>query len=204
MDLKAKSHIFSHKGIWHNDVPNSTSAIIKSIDLGFSVEIDIREQNGKVVISHDIALNKSCPSFMDFFPNTSRFAVNLKSDGLIPLINRNLLEESDYFFFDGSIPEIFKYKKEGFKTAVRLSEYEKQVPWVSNIIWLDSFHSDWWLNTKTLDMYSEKSELVIVSPELHGRPPEKAWENIANKIRSGNKNLSICTDYPEEFQKLLS
>jgi hypothetical protein len=203
MELNAKSHIFSHRGIWHNDIPNSSSAINKSINLGFSVEIDIREQNGEIVISHDLALNKSVPLFMDFFPNSTRFAINLKSDGLIPLINRNSLEQSDYFFFDGSIPEILKYKHEGFKTAVRLSEYEQQVPWESSIIWLDSFHSDWWLNTKILDSYSEKSEIVIVSPELHGRSPKKVWENIASKIRSGNEKLSICTDFPEEFQKLL-
>lgn len=82
--------IISHRGYWKTpDEKNKTVAFKRSFSLGFGTETDIRDFDGELVISHDIA-NQECISFDDFLNiykmetgnNRCTLALNIKADGL--------------------------------------------------------------------------------------------------------------------------
>lgn len=200
-----KKQIFAHRGIWHDSVrPNSRQAIEIAIGRGFSLETDFRVHDNKLVIAHD--------------PNDDRFevdlrqtlstsiAINIKEDGLIPYFSNftQEIEESGSFFFDGSIPEMYKFHKSALPHALRLSEYEQELPWKSPVIWLDSFDSDWWIQSERVFELLATSKIVVVSPELHKRDHRQVWDLVLEVMAQGQENLAICTDYPEEFVRLLN
>ena len=59
--------IISHRGIWKNKKDqNRISSLIKSLNLGYGIEFDVRDFNSEIVISHDIP-NKNSEKLEDFF-----------------------------------------------------------------------------------------------------------------------------------------
>jgi glycerophosphoryl diester phosphodiesterase len=198
-----RSRIFAHRGIWNEAPQNSLIALTRAADEGFAVETDIRLVAGKVVLSHDPTYLDQANTLSEVLPGVTPFALNIKEDGLIPYLDINILNESNCFFFDGSLPELYKYKKAGFLTACRLSEYESELPWASQVVWLDAFVDEWWINSDKLKRLTENALVVVVSPELHGRDKLRAWEEISREFQSGNPNIGVCTDHPEEFEAIL-
>ena len=205
--------ILAHRGLWENTIQQNTKeAISAAWDKGFSVEIDIRDSNREVVISHDpilISHGLNLETILDDLPVKSYqqqkqvIALDVKADGLLALLPSCQSANWDYFFFDMSVPEFQKYKGVHPKNlAGRLSEFEKELdsnsetpPW----LWLDAFSSDWWLDDpverEKLEPLSREAAIVIVSPELHGRDPGRVWEFFLSGVRDG-MNLYICTDLP--------
>lgn len=201
-----KSKIYCHRGFWTSiDQQNSVGAFSKAIASGYGIETDIRDNLNRIVISHDPAIDPELD--MGVLPKTGTpIAINIKSDGLI---NIGLDEIKEYvsnrgsFVFDASIPEMLKYRDLKIPHALRLSEYEREIPWKSQFIWLDSFNSDWWMNSEMLQKLTESHFVVVVSPELHARPFNSAWEAICIEMMKGNENLGICTDFPDQFLEML-
>jgi len=195
-------NIFAHRGFWGSRIPqNSLESFDKASALGFSIETDLRLFGSEVVISHDSPSNETTLNVGSIFDSNSKFALNIKSDGISEyfLNKREWLEETKSFFFDGSIPELYKYKNAGLPIALRLSEFESELPWPCNNIWLDSFNSDWWIKGDQLSKISEKYFVIVVSPELHGREYLKVWDKTMELILKGNNNIGICTDHPDKF-----
>ena len=59
--------IISHRGYWFkNSEKNSDLAFRRSFSLNFGTETDIRDFDGELVISHDVA-NKNCITVEHFF-----------------------------------------------------------------------------------------------------------------------------------------
>ena len=98
--------IICHRGLWSNQTKqNSFAALKKANNEGFGVELDVRDKNSKIVISHDfysvysIALER----YFEFISKNSHhdkcIAINIKSDGLgdelLKLINN--YEIKNYF-----------------------------------------------------------------------------------------------------------
>ena len=196
-----RSRIFAHRGLWVAHEQNSSKAIHDAAINGFGVETDLRLYENRVVLSHDPVFTSDTSELNSILPSQTPLALNIKMDGLLPYLNRSLISESNCFFFDGSLPELYKYKVAGLNTASRISEFESELPWSSEVIWVDSFQSDWWIGKKWIEELSEKSLVVIVSPELHGRNYLLAWEEISKYFNDGNPNIAICTDLPFEFEK---
>jgi hypothetical protein len=201
-DLNQEKVIYCHRGYWNSAISqNSLESFLSAAKFGFSVETDIRYINNSAIISHDL------PSDEDFVPlnnlttiDTS-FALNIKEDGLQIFFEevRSWIESSNSFIFDGSIPEMLRYQKLGLNHALRLSEFEKSIPWQSGYIWLDSFHEDWWMEDKQVFKIFEGAQVVVVSPELHGRDPRFVWDFLSNERARGRFEFSICTDRPLEY-----
>ena len=63
---------------------------------------------------------------------------------------------------------------------------------------MDSFFGDWWLNIEWDDFFPKGARVFVVSPELHGRDHNPAWEKVLTWIQEG-KDVGVCTDYPKEF-----
>ena len=196
-----KKWILAHRGEWSQDVPaNSAASLNDAILHGFGIETDIRDQDSELVISHDPCINAEYESFEQFLSQDSRIAINIKSDGLLTKLEpmRSLITASNSFVFDCSFPELLRYKRAGIPHAIRISEFERELYWEPNFIWLDAFESDWWLEDATTLNMIEKIPTVIVSPELHKRDFRKVWDK-ALMLRSAGLEISLCTDFPNEL-----
>ena len=193
------SWIFAHRGMWSSSTDqNSRDSINNAFQSGFAVETDIRDYLGEIVISHDplVSTLELLRLEMDEF---QRFALNLKSDGVFKFLSeaREKLVLSSSFLFDGSIPQMNLIKKQGLPHALRLSEYEREVPWKSEYLWIDGFNSDWWLTDEKVIKLMENGNCIFVSPELHGRKHEKAFDWFSKQRNEIGLSFSVCTDLPE-------
>ena len=196
-----KQWIFAHRGKWNNqDAPNSELSIRNAIRDGLSVETDIRDLNGEIVISHDPCVGDKYKRFSEFVDESSRIAINVKSDGLAERLQEYAvpIRASKSFIFDCSFPELLRYKRAGIPHAIRMSEYERELAWVPDYIWLDCFESDWWLEETSILEVMKETPTIVVSPELHGRKQIEVWQRVI-QLRSEGLDLSVCTDLPTEL-----
>ena len=198
--------IYAHRGCWSSEVEmNSIDAFHLAHANGYSIETDIRQKDGKVVISHDSPISSESLVLEKLMGLQTSFAINIKEDGLHRFLVDKIewIEASNSFVFDGSIPEMYRFRKLGIPHALRLSEFERTIAWKTHAIWLDSFNEDWWINEESILNLFEESKVVVVSPELHGRDPRFVWDFLANMRASGRFEFSICTDKPNELQSWL-
>ena len=202
MTINSKS-IFAHRGFWVNShAQNSIDSFEAAARNGFSIETDLRSFNGTLVISHDPISGDRYIELGDLIRLNSTFALNVKEDGLQSKILeiREWIKSSNSFVFDGSLPEMFRYKKLGIDHALRISEYERELAWDCKFVWLDSFESDWWIDDMSVIEYLQGREVVVVSPELHGRDHKSLWSYLHESRQKGRFDFSICTDLPLEFE----
>jgi hypothetical protein len=201
------SRLYAHRGLWNEGgskilEPNSKEAILKAISKGFGVETDIRDFLGDVIVSHDPATNGDF-TLRELLQLKGNYALNIKCDGLPPMLNE-LTNYSEYFLFDMSIPEYQKYLKSNLSIFGRMSEYESANQYkLAAGFWVDGFLSDWWCTSENLEKFAQSGlRYVFVSPELHGRDPEKSWRAFAPYFQNSG-NFSLCTDHPDLFMELL-
>jgi glycerophosphoryl diester phosphodiesterase len=199
LDIAAK--IYAHRGFWKLKEEQNTLIAFRSAQVNqFAVETDFRDHCGQVVISHDpIESNTGLIALSAYLELGIKTAVNIKSDGLSDFFNesREILEAHGSWVFDGSIPEMLRHKDKGIKHALRISEFEKEVPWTPQVLWVDCFIDDWYVNERSLFNKFPNTEIVFVSPELHGRDFENVWNYFEELVDDGISNVSICTDYPD-------
>ena len=205
--------ILSHRGYWKEVAEKNTiEAMRRSFSLGFGTETDVRDYNGDLVISHDIA-DENAISFQKFLEIYGEYnkdlplALNIKSDGLQlklkEALARNKIE--NYFLFDMSIPDALGYLRNEVKNVfTRQSEYEKDPSFYekANGVWLDSFEGDWFDNNLISAHLAKGKMVCIVSPELHKRSHLESWKKY--KFLSTEKNLFLCTDFPEEAHEFFN
>ncbi len=205
--------ILSHRGYWKtSEEKNTLLAFERSFSLGFGTETDVRDLDGKLVISHDVPLSTNTPIlFSDFlkcyksFNNDLPLAINIKSDGLQLMLKQELeqFNISNYFVFDMSVPDTIGYLNSGLKVFGRESEYETKVSFYPNIlgVWMDEFEGHW-INENKVKEHLENGKLVcIVSPDLHKRNYLEEWadyKKIESQYLNYQENIWICTDFPEE------
>lgn len=208
--------ILSHRGYWiKKNEKNTIHAFEKSFSLGFGTETDIRDLNGKLVISHDMP-STGVLSLSEFLKLFSSFtcsslmplALNIKADGLAQKLWEELskFNEYDFFVFDMSIPDTRSYFDMGIPVFTRMSEVELNPIWLekSNGIWLDSFDKIWYDRTLLLELLQLGKRICIVSSELHSRDHFQLWK-LMYEFKDA-ENLMLCTDYPQlahEYFKLV-
>ena len=197
--------IIAHRGFWNKESEKNTlTAIKRAIDNGYGFETDYRDNNGTIVISHNMPLGNepTAEEIFRFYRDSgteSTLALNIKADGLQELLKDmlNTYQIKKYFLFDMSIPDTIDYILDNMNIATRHSEYEKEFPFYSqsSYVWMDCFKSEWisWGNLE--EHLKSGKKVCIVSPELHRRPYKEVW----NKYASFNHaNLMLCTDFPME------
>lgn len=199
--------ILSHRGYWKEpDEKNSNAAFIRSLDLGFGLETDIRDCAGRLVISHDMPMGGelSFERLLRLFENRHLpLALNIKADGLAAHILKALraYEVKDWFVFDMSVPDMRCYLDAEAPVFARVSEVEKEPPWISEVvgIWCDSFSGNGFDIDRITRYLADGKRVCIVSPELHSRPHQHLWKAIESL--SHRDGLMLCTDYPEQARK---
>lgn len=204
--------ILSHRGCWQKEKEKNTApAFERAFSLGFGIETDIRDYNGELVISHDIADVKALKleHLFDIYKRVGKnvpLALNIKADGLQLKLRESLGKYAieNYFVFDMSVPEALVYRRYEFKIFARQSEYES-VPVLYDAaagVWLDEFHSHWVTEAVVATHKTNNKKVCIVSPDLHKRDYQTEWNDYRNiQRRLADVSIMLCTDFPEKAKE---
>lgn len=196
--------VVSHRGWWRTpDEKNSPLALSRSFDAGWGVETDLRDAGGRIVISHDMPSGgeQSLEQFLRLpRPPGLPLALNIKADGLATLVADALAawgRDDDTFVFDMAVPDARAYYAAGVPVFARMSEVERDPPWLDRSagVWLDAFDGEWWDSALIEGLSAGGKRVCIVSPELHGRPHLELWAQL-REIRD-IPGLMLCTDHPD-------
>lgn len=214
--------ILSHRGFWeHTHQKNTKEAFERSFQCGFGIETDIRDYQGELVVSHDMA-NKDSMLLEDFLSLYTHYrlisklgydlplALNIKSDGLQKPLKALLCkyEITNYFVFDMSIPDMLLYVQQEYIIFSRQSEYESTPAFYDECkgVWLDEF-KEHWIEKETIQQHLKSGKKVcIVSPELHKRDFLQEWQEYKD-IESHSKckdEIMLCTDYPQKAKEFFN
>ena len=204
--------IIAHRGAWkYPEERNTLEVLINALKKGYGIETDIRDYNGRLVISHNVANADSLPAekLFEFYSENrceQTLALNVKADGIQPLLIP-LLEQykiRNYFLFDMSVPEMVVNDEKNLRYYTRRSDVEAECVLYDRAsgVWLDSFYQEDWLPENLIEKFiSDGKWVCIVSPELHGRDHESIWKTLKNTKLGGSDLLSICTDIPDEAKE---
>ncbi len=185
---------------------------LKATPTEYGVEVDIRSDNGKLVIHHDpFASGDDFEKWIKCYQHGT-LILNVKEEGLeAPLIElMKRYKISDYFFLDQSFPFLIKWSKQGERRcAVRISEFESietaytlagKIDWV----WVDCFTKFPLCGEDAKRLQDSGFKLCLVSPELQGRPAETAIPELAKLLAERYITAdAICTKKPELWKECL-
>jgi len=190
----------------------NTTEELKATPTEYGIEVDIRSDNGQLIIHHDpFAKGEDFEEWIKHYQHGT-LILNIKEEGLeARLINlMKQCEITDYFFLDQSFPFLIKWSILGERRcAVRVSEFESietaytlagKIDWV----WVDCFTHFPLGNQDAKRLQDIGFKLCLVSPELQGRPAETAIPEIA-KILTERQIVAnaICTKKPELWKEYL-
>jgi hypothetical protein len=197
--------VLSHRGYWKvAGEKNTLDAFTRSASLDFGTETDVRDYDGKLVISHDPAVHGSLAideMLGAFRGKNLPLAINVKADGLSQMLS-NIMNDSgvEWFVFDMSTPELYRYLAAGAPCYTRHSDIESHpVCYERSIgVWLDSFAGPEWYDASIVAGHLNAGKRVcVVSSELHGRPHLPLWSMLRDSGLSSRNDLDLCTDIPE-------
>ena len=207
--------ILAHRGYWNKNISNnSPSAIRSALERGYGFETDIRDFDGRLVVSHDMAnsLSQNVKEVFEWlyeFSDRYTFAINIKSDGLNKKL-KYLIDKyniQNYFTFDMSVPQMIDYKESRIRFFTRQSEVEPEPCMYSDAdgVWIDGFWSNDWITEALLNKHIENGkEICLVSPELHKRDNYVLFWDRIKKYNIDLEKIMICTDYPDEANEYLN
>jgi len=210
--------IIAHRGYWLvEEEKNTVLAFERALNAGFGIETDLRDFCGSIVVSHDLP-NESSISFEALLKLYARspdhmslkptLALNIKSDGLTPLVSQLLkrYKVAKYFVFDMSVPDSLSYINAGLKTFTRQSEFELYPPLYEECdgVWLDSFSKTWYSEDVLTSHVEAGKRLCIVSPELHKRNDAVNEQWIMLRGYRYRGDLSLCTDFPSDAREFFN
>ena len=207
--MEKKVNIICHRGFWKKkSEQNKIISIKKAIDKYYGIEIDLRDLNNEIIISHDPYLSGKKLNFKIFVKkyykiinkNNTILALNIKSDGIYKNLKKILIKYNinNYFVFDMTIPETLNYKVNKIKFYERYSCYETNLHFnkYSNGVWIDSFNGKFVFSKKI-----KKKKMCFVSPELHKKNNFKSFWKKIKKLKLKNQKIYLCTDYPNLANK---
>jgi hypothetical protein len=210
----SKMGILSHRGLWRApEEKNTTAAFLRSFELGFGTETDIRDCDGKLVISHDPPEARAEPLplhvFLDLYDrhgNGLPLALNIKADGLQSRVCDHITAYGirNYFCFDMSVPDTRGYLAQGLQCFTRQSEYEPDPTLYARAagVWMDAFERDW-VGERDVERHLTAGKRVcIVSPELHRRERAPFWSALRTwTFDAPRGDVLFCTDWPVEAKE---
>lgn len=201
----------AHRGLWHTcEEQNTPEALLRALRAGFGVELDVRDDRGRLVIAHDPLGPRANPA--EFLPwiqgippeiLTLPLAVNIKCDGIEKGIKSAFSERSQLnaFVFDASVPELIRYARNAIPFFTRHSDYEPEPVLYEEAlgVWLDAFSVDWFGARVISRHLSNGKTVALVSPELHGREPVPVWRKWKSELSAEElEQVWICTDLPNQ------
>jgi len=207
-----RSSILAHRGLFLGQSDkNSSKSLKRALDQGFGIETDIRDLDGKVVISHDPPKRRlPLPSLewlletLGSSPTVGRIALNIKSDGLAKYVESMIfakgIQMERFFVFDMSIPDSLCYLKGAIPTYSRISDIEPVPAFLDKAkgIWVDDFDGSFPQVERAKEFVDQGIRVTIVSSELHQRDPLILWNKIIDYELHLSPLFELCTDFPLE------
>jgi hypothetical protein len=201
--------ILSHRGYWKTvQEQNTEYAFRQSFELGYGVETDVRDFDGKLVVNHDLPTSQSmlAESFFQLMSSVNLalpLAINIKADGLQEVLKSAIkrYQIRDYFLFDMSVPDAVVSIKNGLRVFTRQSDLEKHPAFYDQAdgVWIDAFYSDKWIDENIIKSHLSANKAVcLVSPEIHKRPHLEIWNKLKVDQLFRDKNILLCTDLPDD------
>lgn len=183
----------------------NTVAQLKETPRDHGVELDLRDQRGRLVLQHDPF--KDGEDFEDYLRHFQHrlMILNIKSERIewrvLELVQRFGIR--DYFFLDCSFPMIRQLVEVGERRiAVRFSEAEPvesalALAGLIDWVWVDCF-TKMPLDPDAYIRLKEHFQLCAVSPELQGRPVTTIAD-YRNTLRPFPVD-AVCTKRPDLWQ----
>jgi hypothetical protein len=196
--------IISHRGYWTElHERNQRLAFHRSFDSGFGTETDIRDFNGRLLISHDMPKGNEMDldDLLEIMGERNfPLAINVKSAGLAKAVAAAFAERghTNWFVFDMAVPDMRNYLAEGVSTYTRYSDEEPSPAWLEKCtgVWLDHFGPGYHSNHVIVKFLNQGKKVCVVSPELHGREVTPVWDSLY--LLKDLPDLMLCTDRPEQ------
>lgn len=196
--------IFAHRGLWKDKHPqNSVMSFVSAMDAGYDIELDVRDQGGRLVISHDLAMG-SAPIANNVFSSLSAhsnfrntfFAFDIKSSGLSYLL-ADLIARFDLwkqcFLFEGEFRELLRCKEEHkLPICAQISDLESFPQDRADYLWYVEFEKDWISDLNSID----RKPTILCSNEIVGKSIHRTHALLDQYPFWG-----VCTDYPDRFTR---
>ena len=200
--------VLSHRGYWTEaSEKNTPAAFERSFALGFGTETDVRDHDGRLVISHDMPTGAAMAfeAYLDCLARKATRpllqAINIKADGLATALARTMKDSAHpWFAFDMSLPDTLHQLRAGNPVYLRMSEYETIPAALESRIqgvWLDAFERTWYGVDTIAALLDRGLAVCVVSPELHKRDDYATLWTALKPLRD-RSGLSLCTDLPEQ------
>jgi hypothetical protein len=190
----------------------NTIAELQATLTEYGVEVDIRSNNGRLLIHHDpLTSGEDFEAWLKHYHHGT-LILNVKEEGLEARLIQLMRDHhiTDYFFLDQSFPFLIKWSKLGERhCAVRVSEFESietaltlagKIDWV----WVDCFTHFPLTGIDAKRLQDAGFKLCLVSPELQGRPAEEEIPLLVKLLHQHSiKPEAICTKQPELWKACL-
>ena len=206
--------VLAHRGYWRAPSErNSLDAFRRAFECGYGAEIDVRDLDGDLVVSHDPPLRGALAleDVLDALTSCDSagvLAVNIKADGLQARLAHALagLDSAQWFAFDMSVPDALGYVRAGLPTFTRHSDVEPDPVLLEDAhgVWLDDFGGGWLGQDQIAAHLAAGRRVAVVSPELHGRDHQAAWAQWRSWPVWAHPGVSLCTDHPVEAQEVFA
>tara|TARA_B110001454_G_scaffold219057_1_gene249607 strand:+ start:46408 stop:47037 length:630 start_codon:yes stop_codon:yes gene_type:complete len=204
--------MIAHRGFWkEKHEQNTMVSFTQCFEKKYGIETDIRDFNGKVIISHDPYVGQTPIYFEDVLKNYKSYnshvtlALNVKTDGISDKVKELLhrFQIKNYFVFDASVPELLRYRNNELVYFSRHSEYEESPNLYDRAagIWLDQFKEMWFQESTISEHLKAGKKVCVVSSELHKREHKKCWDFL--RLFKDNSKVSLCTDFPDQAKEAI-
>jgi glycerophosphoryl diester phosphodiesterase len=204
----------AHRGLWAEaDQRNSLAAFRGAFAHGFGAEIDVRDLDGELVVSHDPPRAGALPfaAVVDAYREHATpgcLAVNVKADGLEGPLAAALdgVPAERWFAFDMSVPDTLRYRAEGLPFFTRHSDVEPDPALYDPAagVWLDDFFGGFISRDRIAVHLAAGKRVAVVSPELHRRDHLSAWDDWREWDVWGDPGVLLCTDHPIAAQEVFA
>jgi glycerophosphoryl diester phosphodiesterase len=200
--------LLAHRGHWTApEERNTIESFESAFRHGWGAEIDVRDLDGELVVSHDVPRRGALPFDQALAAYAAHggagpLAVNVKSDGLQAKLAEALREVADWFAFDMSVPDALACLKHRLPTFTRHSDVEPDPVLYDRAdgVWLDDFAGGWLTEERIAGHVAAGKRVAVVSPELHGREHQPAWAAWRNWDVWSSDRVLLCTDHPAEAE----
>ena len=179
---------------------------LRSISPDHGVEIDLRSAGSTIVLEHDPFVGG--PTFDEWLDSYHHafIVLNIKEEGLEAAVLAALSERQieRFAFLDQSFPFLVRLLRTGdTRTMVRISEFEVAQTALSLVprpdwVWVDSFTGRWPEPETLRELAGFGYRLMVVSPELQGRPLHPEVDTIRARFDEAGTPLDgVCTKRPD-------
>jgi glycerophosphoryl diester phosphodiesterase len=204
----------AHRGLWLvPDQRNTLAAFRDAFDQGCGVELDVRDLDGTLVVSHDpplagaLTFDALVAAWREY-PDAGALAINVKADGLDGMLAEALgdTDTARSFVFDMSVPDALRYVRAEIPYFTRQSEIEPEPALYAYAagVWLDDFAGGFVAEERIAAHLRAGKRVAVVSPELHGRDHEAAWTQWRRWDVWRSPDVLLCTDHPTRAREVFA